>query len=266
MAFPGRTVAPLGMNFMASWQKPKNQDDRGQDLSSLLKELERNRLAQYQQDEEFQSQNQNQMQSGLDMLSSNSIAGGNGIGGGMASPSFMGGEGAGFTGADSIGGYSTGGILGGGAGAAGSGMGLGMGLGSAGGGAGFTGAGSIGGYSTGGILGAGGAGGATAGGGAAGGGFGGGMAAAGPYAALAALVAGGKLGQDKLGSTAGGRALHGAFLPSISQWGNNIKEGNWKSLASGIGGLPFLTAFFDSDETVETAPEWKGGLESLIGR
>jgi hypothetical protein len=77
---------------------------------------------------------------------------------------------------------------------------------------------------------------------------------------------GGKLGQDKLGSTAGGRALHGAFLPSLSQWGNNIKEKNWKSIASGLGGLPFLTAFFDSDETVETAPEWKGGLESLIGR
>lgn len=110
-----------------------------------------------------------------------------------------------------------------------------------------------------------GAGGAAGGGAAAGGGFGGGMAAAGPYAALAALVVGGKAAQRSQGSSSAGRALHGAFLPSISQYATDIKKGNWKGVGASVIGLPFLNAWLSSDEAVEKDPEWWPLIDSFKG-
>lgn len=211
--------------------------------------------AAYQQNnamqQQRQQQNQNTMNNAMrayDMMNAGSVSGGGGIGGGMASPSFMGGEGAGFTGAGSIGGYSTsiGGLGASTAGASSPAFGA----------AGASSYGLGGGAATGG---------AAAGGAGAGGGFGGAMASGGPWAAMAAAIAGGKLWQDKEGSNSTGRILHGALMPSASQYIEDAKQGEWRGIGASLLGLPFLNGFFSSDEAVETAPEWKAPLVNMMG-
>ena len=192
--------------------------------------------------------NSNNMSQAQDLMSSQSAtAAGNGIGGGTASPSFMGTGGAGFEGTNSIGGYSTGGI-----------MGAGGATGVSTAGASSPAFGAAGAASMGGGAGAGGAGAGAGAGGAA-------MGAGGWVTAAIALVAGSKALQRQQGSNAVGRGIHGMIGPSVTQFGEDWKQGNYWGTIGALVGVPWINAFTSSDEAVEKDPEWQPVLDYMMG-